>query len=46
VDSHRDIQNRGLMKLLADRKISVTLDAKAKSWIANAGYDPVYGARP
>ena len=41
-----DIQIERLMKLLADRKIAVTLDAKAKSWLAEAGYDPVYGARP
>ena len=31
---------------LADRKIEITLDAKARSWLADAGYDPVYGARP
>jgi ATP-dependent Clp protease ATP-binding subunit ClpB len=41
-----DIQIERLMKLLADRKITVSLDAKAKSWLAGAGYDPVYGARP
>ena len=22
------------------------IDARAKEWLANAGYDPVYGARP
>ena len=32
--------------LLADRKITVTLDDKARTWLGNAGYDPVYGARP
>jgi ATP-dependent Clp protease ATP-binding subunit ClpB len=41
-----DIQIERLMKLLADRKIIVTLDAKAKAWLAQAGYDPVFGARP
>jgi len=41
-----DIQIDRLMKLLADRKIVVKLDAKAKGWLAQAGYDPVYGARP
>ncbi len=31
---------------LADRRITVTLDAKAKEWVADKGYDPVFGARP
>ena len=35
-----------LDKLLADRKITITLDDKARHWLGNAGYDPVYGARP
>jgi ATP-dependent Clp protease ATP-binding subunit ClpB len=33
-------------KRLADRRITVTLDAKAKGWVAEKGYDPVFGARP
>ena len=33
-------------KLLADRKIGLKLDKKALQWLANRGYDPVYGARP
>jgi len=41
-----DIQLRHLEGLLADRKIALSLDASAKEWLANAGYDPVYGARP
>jgi ATP-dependent Clp protease ATP-binding subunit ClpB len=41
-----DIQLRRLEKLLADRKIGIELDEAAKTWLANAGYDPVYGARP
>jgi ATP-dependent Clp protease ATP-binding subunit ClpB len=41
-----DIQIARLTKLLADRKIEITLDTKAHEWLANAGYDPVYGARP
>ncbi len=41
-----DIQIGRLDRLLADRKIEIALDAKARSWLANAGYDPVYGARP
>jgi ATP-dependent Clp protease ATP-binding subunit ClpB len=48
--SHMDriveIQMARLSKLLADRKITVALDDKAKAWLASAGYDPVYGARP
>ncbi|MBW7849294.1 MAG: ATP-dependent chaperone ClpB [Rhodospirillales bacterium] len=41
-----DIQLDRLRKLLADRKITLDLDASARTWLANAGYDPVYGARP
>jgi ATP-dependent Clp protease ATP-binding subunit ClpB len=41
-----DIQLRHLEKLLADRKISLEVDDKAKIWLGNTGYDPVYGARP
>jgi ATP-dependent Clp protease ATP-binding subunit ClpB len=41
-----DIQVRHLQKLLADRKILLDIDEKAKAWLANTGYDPVYGARP
>ncbi len=41
-----DIQLKRLEALLADRKIALTLDAAARAWLAEAGYDPVYGARP
>jgi ATP-dependent Clp protease ATP-binding subunit ClpB len=41
-----DIQIGRLQKLLADRKIEIALDNKAREWLAQAGYDPVYGARP
>ena len=41
-----DIQLQRLLKLLADRKITIDVDQKAKTWLANTGYDPVYGARP
>ncbi|HEX7968344.1 MAG TPA: AAA family ATPase, partial [Stellaceae bacterium] len=41
-----DIQLRRLQKLLADRKITLALDDKARAWLAQSGYDPVYGARP
>ncbi|HAP49082.1 MAG TPA: ATP-dependent chaperone ClpB [Afipia sp.] len=41
-----DIQMRRLLKLLADRKITLTLDAAARDWLADKGWDPAYGARP
>ena len=41
-----DIQMDRLTQLLAARKIGISLDAKARVWLAQAGYDPVYGARP
>jgi ATP-dependent Clp protease ATP-binding subunit ClpB len=41
-----EIQLDRLRKLLADRKITLEVDATASAWLANAGYDPVYGARP
>jgi ATP-dependent Clp protease ATP-binding subunit ClpB len=41
-----DIQIERLQKLLAERKIKVELDDHARTWLANRGYDPAYGARP
>ena len=41
-----DIQLRRLTALLEDRKIELTLDEAARNWLADKGYDPVYGARP
>ena len=41
-----DIQLMHLQKLLDDRKIVLDVDETAKTWLANTGYDPVYGARP
>jgi ATP-dependent Clp protease ATP-binding subunit ClpB len=41
-----EIQIERLRQLLADRKIKLELDESAKTWLADAGYDPVYGARP
>ncbi len=41
-----DIQIGRLQKLLADRKIELKLDDKARDWLAQKGYDPAYGARP
>ncbi|MBV9551016.1 MAG: ATP-dependent chaperone ClpB [Alphaproteobacteria bacterium] len=46
MDKIVDIQIARLGKLLADRKITVSLNEKARHWLGNAGYDPVYGARP
>jgi ATP-dependent Clp protease ATP-binding subunit ClpB len=40
------IQLGRLRKLLADRRMVLELSDAALSWLANAGYDPVYGARP
>jgi ATP-dependent Clp protease ATP-binding subunit ClpB len=41
-----EIQLGHLRDLLEDRKITLELDAAATEWLGNAGYDPVYGARP
>ncbi|MFT9360314.1 ATP-dependent chaperone ClpB [Acetobacter okinawensis] len=41
-----EIQVSRLQKLLEDRKIALHLDTLAETWLANEGYDPVYGARP
>jgi ATP-dependent Clp protease ATP-binding subunit ClpB len=46
MDTIVDIQVRRLEALLADRKINLDLDETARAWLADAGYDPVYGARP
>jgi len=40
------IQLARLQKRLADRKISLELDDAAMAWLADEGYDPVFGARP
>ena len=41
-----DIQVKRLGALLEDRKITLDLDAKARNWLADKGYEPAYGARP
>jgi len=41
-----DIQLRRLRALLSERKIEIALTPSALAWLAEAGYDPVYGARP
>ena len=40
------IQLARVEKLLADRRMSIALDAGALHWLGERGYDPVYGARP
>ena len=40
------IQLGRLRKLLADRRMTLELSDAARRWLADAGYDPVYGARP
>ncbi|HEY1545973.1 MAG TPA: ATP-dependent chaperone ClpB, partial [Xanthobacteraceae bacterium] len=41
-----EIQLARLQKLLDERKIVIHLDASAREWLADKGYDPAYGARP
>ena len=41
-----DIQLARLRELLRDRHITLDLDQAANDWLAEQGYDPVYGARP
>jgi ATP-dependent Clp protease ATP-binding subunit ClpB len=41
-----DLLMADLNKRLADRRVTVSLDSKAKVWVAEKGYDPVFGARP
>ena len=41
-----EIQLHRLEARLAARKITLDLDADAKAWLADEGYDPVFGARP
>jgi len=41
-----DIQTCRLRELLSERHIGLELTGSARQHLANAGYDPVYGARP
>ena len=41
-----DLLLADLNKRLAEKRVTVVLDAKAKAWTAEKGYDPVFGARP
>jgi ATP-dependent Clp protease ATP-binding subunit ClpB len=46
MDGIVDIQLGLLEKRLAPRGIALEVDAAARTWLADRGYDPVYGARP
>ena len=46
MDGIVDIQLGLLAKRLATRDITLEVDEAARTWLANRGYDPVYGARP
>jgi ATP-dependent Clp protease ATP-binding subunit ClpB len=46
IDRIVGVQLKRLEKILADRRITISLNDKAKHWLAERGYDPVYGARP
>jgi ATP-dependent Clp protease ATP-binding subunit ClpB len=41
-----EIQLRQLSAMLENRKITLDINEAAKTWLADKGYDPVYGARP
>lgn len=41
-----DIQLRKLKTMLAERRIALDVDDKAKAWLGDKGYDPSFGARP
>ena len=40
------LQVERLRQRLGDRKLELNISKEAIDWLANAGYDPVYGARP
>jgi ATP-dependent Clp protease ATP-binding subunit ClpB len=46
MDGIVDIQLGLLEKRLAARDIALEVSEDARTWLANRGYDPVYGARP
>ncbi len=41
-----DLLLAALNRRLAERRVTVALDAAAREWVAEKGYDPVFGARP
>ncbi|MGQ3017389.1 ATP-dependent chaperone ClpB [Phenylobacterium sp.] len=46
MDNIVGIQLQRVEKMLADRRMTLALDASAMTWLGDKGYDPVYGARP
>ncbi len=46
IDRIVGVQLKRLDKILADRRITISLTDEAMHWLAERGYDPVYGARP
>jgi len=46
MDNIVGIQLQRVEKMLADRRMAISLDPAARHWLAERGYDPVYGARP
>ncbi|MBB1497853.1 ATP-dependent chaperone ClpB [Paracoccus sp. MC1862] len=46
MDAIVDIQLVGLERRLADRNITLDVEPAARTWLADEGYDPVFGARP
>jgi ATP-dependent Clp protease ATP-binding subunit ClpB len=41
-----DLQLKRLTKLLTEKRMTIELTPKAREFLAEAGYDPTYGARP
>ncbi|GAA4913179.1 ATP-dependent Clp protease ATP-binding subunit ClpB [Stackebrandtia albiflava] len=41
-----DVQLDALRRRLANRRLQLEVDPDAKTWLAERGFDPVYGARP
>jgi ATP-dependent Clp protease ATP-binding subunit ClpB len=41
-----DLQLQRLAKRLAERRLTLTVTDEAKGWLADRGFDPIYGARP
>ena len=41
-----DMQIDALQSRLADRRVTLQLSDKARGWLVNQGFDPIYGARP
>jgi ATP-dependent Clp protease ATP-binding subunit ClpB len=46
IDRIVSVQMKRLEKILGERRITIKLDDEANHWLAERGYDPVYGARP